>query len=319
MDDNSKYIFYGSATLAKVRGNCQFCEELQDVETGKKMYIPVDVGEVHVTVGEDENKNPLYHLIAKCWSETSGNYTLDFIITKKEYLDFINNRKRIKSRLNIFLKYSKEALSVRKITKDKDLDIRMKLDLYNQLAKDAEDCKMAISAYARMLLDGKRPRKALNDEEYAIMQDFVAVYRNYENFFNAAQGTLKGMTPAQKLNYIIEGRAYSWWRKFLMEGLPIMQRMIDGQRMYSNNSWKDAEGKQLPKYDRDVIALVTHGTEYKVVFAHRPNPKGYDGKSIIDGTVTHHTPKIYGKGGWNQPDVKYWLDVVIPKQSEKEE
>ena len=27
-------------------------------------------------------------------------------------------------------------------------------------------------------------------------------------------------------------------------------------------------------------------------------------------------PKTYGKGGWNIPDVKFWLDVELPKEIE---
>ena len=30
----------------------------------------------------------------------------------------------------------------------------------------------------------------------------------------------------------------------------------------------------------------------------------------------HYTPKTYDKGGWNIPDVKYWLDVELPKEIE---
>lgn len=70
--------------------------------------------------------------------------------------------------------------------------------------------------------------------------------------------------------------------------------------------WKPDDGDDLPEIDREVIALLNNG---KVVFAHRPDPKGWDAKSIITEKVEHYTPEIYGKGGWNQPNVKWWLDV----------
>ena len=76
--------------------------------------------------------------------------------------------------------------------------------------------------------------------------------------------------------------------------------------------WKPANGDDLPIIDREVIALLDNG---KVVFAHRP-PEYWDGKNIITGKVTRHYPKTYGKGGWNIPNVKWWLDCSMPNVEE---
>ena len=76
--------------------------------------------------------------------------------------------------------------------------------------------------------------------------------------------------------------------------------------------WKSADGDDLPEIDREVIALLDNG---KVVFAHRP-PEFWDGKNIITGKVTRNYPKTYDKGGWNIPNVKYWLDCLMPKEIE---
>ena len=77
------------------------------------------------------------------------------------------------------------------------------------------------------------------------------------------------------------------------------------------NLWHDAQGDDLPKFDREVIVLTTNG---KVFFAHRPDPQGYWGRSVIHGEREHFTPQTYGKGGWNIPDVEWWLDVEIPQK-----
>ena len=77
--------------------------------------------------------------------------------------------------------------------------------------------------------------------------------------------------------------------------------------------WKDAQGDDLPEIDREVIALLDNG---KVVFAHRPNPEGWDAKSIITEKVERYIPETYDKGGWNIPDVKWWLDCSMPKVEE---
>jgi len=78
------------------------------------------------------------------------------------------------------------------------------------------------------------------------------------------------------------------------------------------NLWKPADGDDLPEIDREVIALLDNG---KVGFAHRP-PEYWDGKNIVTGKVTRYYPKTYGKGGWNIPNVKYWLDCLMPKEIE---
>lgn len=75
---------------------------------------------------------------------------------------------------------------------------------------------------------------------------------------------------------------------------------------------KPADGDTLPEINREVIALLDNG---KVVFAHRP-PKYWDGKDIVTGKVTRNYPKTYDKGGWNIPNVKWWLDVNLPKAIE---
>ena len=76
--------------------------------------------------------------------------------------------------------------------------------------------------------------------------------------------------------------------------------------------WKSADGDDLPEIDREVIALLDNG---KVVFAHRP-PEFWDGKNIITGKVTRNYPKTYDKGCWNIPNVKWWLDCLMPKEIE---
>ena len=87
---------------------------------------------------------------------------------------------------------------------------------------------------------------------------------------------------------------------------------ISGAEWVLNNLWKSANSNDLPEIDREVIALLDNG---KVVFAHRP-PEYWDGKNIITNEVTRYYPKRYDKGGWNQPDVKWWLDLDLPKMQE---
>ena len=89
---------------------------------------------------------------------------------------------------------------------------------------------------------------------------------------------------------------------------------ISGAEWVLNNLWKHADGDDLPEIDMEVIALLSNG---KVVFAHRP-PEYWDGKNIITNEVTRYKPKRYDKGEWNIPDVKWWLDLDLPKPKVEE-
>lgn len=93
-----------------------------------------------------------------------------------------------------------------------------------------------------------------------------------------------------------------------------------GAQWQKEHLLKDAQDSDLPEIDREVIVLAKSLPEHedsllKVAFAHRPQ-EYWDGKNIATGEVTRYYPKRYDKGGWNQPDVVYWLDVELPKEEE---
>ena len=95
---------------------------------------------------------------------------------------------------------------------------------------------------------------------------------------------------------------------------------ISGAEWVLNNLWKPADGDDLPEIDREVVVFTQNFPDdagiMKVAIAHRPNPNGWDGRNILTGEVDHYTPKTYDKGGWNIPDVKWWLDLDLPKMEE---
>ena len=96
----------------------------------------------------------------------------------------------------------------------------------------------------------------------------------------------------------------------LAEDHAMLADMEKMKEQMTKDLWKPADGDDLPEIDREVIALLDNG---KVVFAHRP-PEYWDGKNIVTGKVTRNYPKTYDKGCWNIPDVKWWLDCLMPKE-----
>ena len=76
---------------------------------------------------------------------------------------------------------------------------------------------------------------------------------------------------------------------------------------------KATDPNDLPEIDREVIALQgLKGGGSRIVFAHRP-PASWIGTNILTGEQTVRKPKRYGKGKWNMENVKWWLDVELPK------
>ena len=87
---------------------------------------------------------------------------------------------------------------------------------------------------------------------------------------------------------------------------------INGIKWADSTAWKPADGDNLPEIDREVIAIIKENDHFKVVFAHRP-PEYWDGRNILTNEVTRNYTKRYDKGEWNQPNVKWWLDLELPK------
>ena len=100
------------------------------------------------------------------------------------------------------------------------------------------------------------------------------------------------------------------WLKDALPTLAAAKSFIKGAEWRDANLWHDAQGDDLPPIDEEVIVLCNNG---KVCFGHRPNIDGY---VTVEGEKLY--PKTYGKGGWNIPDVKWWLDISIPNLEEQQ-
>jgi len=124
-------------------------------------------------------------------------------------------------------------------------------------------------------------------------EQFIKDYTNYCSNELADGGLHEWLTPEQALRAVELGR---------------------------NDLWKSADGDVLPEIDREVVVFTQNFPNdagiMKVAIAHRPNPNGWDGRNILTGEVDHYTPKTYDNGGWNIPDVKWWLDLDLPKMQE---
>lgn len=105
-----------------------------------------------------------------------------------------------------------------------------------------------------------------------------------------------------------EGKAIGRMESLMVAAHQELSSLYD----YIGGLWKDAQGDELPEIDREVIALVGKSPYFKVVCAHRPDPERKVFISIVTGKKGHFQPKIYDKGGWNIPNIKYYLDLDLP-------
>lgn len=84
--------------------------------------------------------------------------------------------------------------------------------------------------------------------------------------------------------------------------------------------WKPDDSDNLPEIDREVIALTQpypNDEHLKVVFAHRPNNKYAKVWNSDLGKEQIIEIEWFGKGEWNIPFVKYWLDAKLPYEENK--
>ena len=102
------------------------------------------------------------------------------------------------------------------------------------------------------------------------------------------------------------------------DGYAMLDAIDFGANWQKNHLWKPADGDDLPEYDKEVIAILDYDFgHYKVVYAHRPNPNGWNGTNIDTGEKEHFEPETYDNGGWNQPHILYWLDAKLPYEENK--
>lgn len=132
------------------------------------------------------------------------------------------------------------------------------------------------------------------DSAADFIADFLQEEHITEDLEEAASYFVKSYTKG--------GTKQSWLKEGYIAGATEWQK---------KHLWKSANGDDLPEIDREVIALLNNG---KIVFAHRPYKGKYIGKNLTTGNIETFENQTYDKGGWNQPDVKWWLDIELPKE-----
>ena len=169
---------------------------------------------------------------------------------------------------------------VQKIREEVEMVINRRLNLLNG---DYFDLNKEADGFTNEIMD------IINSlQEEPVSEDLEEAARNYSNNLDNICGSIGEQTRNAF-------KAGAQWQK--------------------EHLWKPADGDDLPDIDREVIVLYQpypcEGNEYAVGFAHRPK-EYWDGRNIETDEVTRYYPKRYDKGGWNSPNIKYWLDWELP-------
>jgi len=185
-------------------------------------WEPVTVGTVWITDGPKE-----YQIHIPVSGE--NDHILVLPITKKQYDQFKadNGEKR---RLNLVAKLSKGKLRFRKIRKSEMLVIRMSKKRINKLIEDAALCNLSTSAYARKILEGYRPRKALSEQEAADIRELVKMRADMINFYSATKGVLKNIPREKRAEFIVLGNAYQQFRVYIQKVLKKFDQIINREK-----------------------------------------------------------------------------------------
>ena len=125
---------------------------------------------------------------------------------------------------------------------------------------------------------------------------------------------------SEDLEEAIDTYLKSYWggEKEKQEWPFLKKTVIYFAKWQKEHLWKPADGDDLPEIDREVIALTQpypNDEHLRVVFAHRPNKYTKVWSSDLGEEQVVEIER-YDKGGWNIPNVKYWLDCLMPKEIE---
>jgi hypothetical protein len=191
-------------------------------ENKKETWVPVTVGVVWITDGP---KDFQVHI------SVSGDKdeTLVFPITKKQY-EMFKSSVGDKNRLNIIRKAAKEKLRFRKIKKSEMLVVRMSRKRMQKITEDAELCNLSLSAYARNVLEGYKPRKALSEQEAADIHELVMMRKDMLNFYSATKGVLGTIPREKRAEFIVLGTPYLQFRKYIQEVLMKFDSIINREK-----------------------------------------------------------------------------------------
>jgi hypothetical protein len=105
---------------------------------------------------------------------------------------------------------------------------------------------------------------------------------------------------------------------FVVVGNVPNEHFIAGAKWKENHLWKPADGDDLPEIDKEVIVLTQpypNDEHLRVVFAHRTNKYTKVWNSDLGEEQVVEIER-YNKGGWNIPDVKWWLNCGWPNKEE---
>lgn len=144
--------------------------------------------------------------------------------TEKDYKLLMVKRRLLL--LNALLVKNHAPFRMREYQAKETISLRVTKRLYDELSSGADICNMNMSQYCTSLLDGKRPKAALSDDELALMKNVKTLRSDYQLMENAIYNQFKGLTPEEIFAKVIEGKEFDYWRRFLLAVKSLLDDLI---------------------------------------------------------------------------------------------
>lgn len=144
--------------------------------------------------------------------------------TEKDYKLLMVKRRLLL--LNDLLIKNRAPFRMREYQAKDTICLRVTKRLYDELSKGADECNMNLSQYCISILDGKRPKAALTDEELELMKNVKTLRSDYQLMENAIYNQLKGLTRDEIFAKVIEGKEFDFWRRFLLASKSVIDDLI---------------------------------------------------------------------------------------------
>jgi len=189
--------------------------------SGKYTYTPIKVFDMTISGGPD--KFYLHAMIA-----ASGDTCLtrhDFEISENDYKKFQQTKSQW-FRLELLTKASNGLIVTKKIVASKHIDIRVTEELYEQLSKEAEKCKIPVSEYCRKHLEGKKPVAAFSEKEREDMNKILQLSSDLVHYKSALENSFfKTLSTDERIRFLGTSDELSKFRLQINEAVQVINKL----------------------------------------------------------------------------------------------
>lgn len=223
-EKETRYKVNGLALLAALDpAKGFFYKRANKVRTGSGKYIYIPIKVFYMTVSGGPEKFYLHAMIAASRDTCMTRH--DFEISENDYKKFQQTKSQW-FRLELLTKASNGLIVTKKIVADKHIDIRVTEELYNQLSKEAEKCKIPVSEYCRRHLEGKKPVAAFSEKERDDMNKILQLSSDLVHYKSALENSFfKTLSTDERIRFLGTSDELSRFRMQIQKAVQVINKL----------------------------------------------------------------------------------------------